>query len=147
MKLSCYNIIVRLVICDSLLHTSSSFTATFCYPPVPSAPPTSVRSYSLNSTSLFLSWSLPPAKHRNGVIKGYNITIAEIGNHTDLDYVSEETHVLINNLKPDVRYTCRIAAFTSVGVGPFSDPTTISPLSGTGTYDPITITQHSQTGK
>ena len=103
-------------------------TPNLCHSPAPSASPTSIASYSLNSTSFFLSWNLPLARYRNGIIRGYNVKIMDISAtiNSELNYISEETYLYINNLNEDVKYTCKIAAYTSVGVGPFSKPIIIT---------------------
>ena len=90
----------------------------------PSAPPQNVITIVINSTAISISWSPPPFLDQNGDIIGYQLTVtnqnrtnssAIVYNVTNITYVAtvlEEFEV----------YNIEIAAQTSVGFGPFSNP-------------------------
>ena len=52
-----------------------------------------------------------------------------------MDYTTDRTHLLLNNLYPDHQYTLRVAAYTNDQIGPFSQLTaeTLGQQSPTGT--------------
>merc|ERR1719264_1538691 len=93
---------------------------------VPSAPPDKVVALILNSTSATLSWSPPPPQHRNGQLLGYFIQIKTNQSvvHSDLRINATTTSITLTNLTLHQIYVIRAVAFTKLGNGPFSAPTT-----------------------
>ena len=74
-----------------------------------------------SSTASRLSWSPPPEEDRNGLILFYTLIL------TDLQF--NTSNILVNTtnvsysftgLQEYARYSCRIAAGTRAGIGPFS---------------------------
>ena len=108
----------------------------------PAAPIAAPINIQLNSTSVFLSWRPPLAQYRNGIIRSYYIHVelnstdeAELHevNSTEnkFEYITQNQHLIMDDLWPFAVYTCRVAAYT-VERGPFSEPLTIVLSDGMG---------------
>ena len=93
---------------------------------VPSAPPDKVSVVMVNSTSATLSWSPPSPQHRNGQLLGYLIQIKTNQSvvHSELRINATTTSITLTNLTLHQVYVIRAVAFTKLGNGPFSAPTT-----------------------
>ena len=92
-------------------------------PPVPSAPPTSVSAFALNSTAITVQWGPVDCIHRNGDITGYSVQYGEVeseGTHTV--NVTGETSTTISGLSTSTNYTYQVAARI---LGQYSNPQTI----------------------
>ena len=89
--------------------------------------PTRVQSLLLNETSLLLSWHSPDALHTNGIIEEYHVQVVSniTGVQTTQVYTTEDTYLLINNLRPNSQYTFRVAAYAGER-GQFPQPLTIN---------------------
>ena len=88
----------------------------------PSAAPQSVTAH-FNATShdsIFLSWDPLPPEDQNGIILGYLINITDISSEDTLQFSSDTHNLTIESLRPYTTYTCLVAAYTSIGMGPFS---------------------------
>ena len=92
---------------------------------VPGEPPLQFMVTVSSSTSAYLTWSPPSVEQQNGIITKYviNMTVQETGEH--LQFMSSTTSLVVNNLRPYRTYEWIIAAATSDGIGPFSDPVTV----------------------
>ena len=103
------------------IHVQANYTIIIHIHVAPTAPPTNIEAHQLNSTSVFLLWRPPLAEYRNGVIQSYYVKFIEVNStEADFQYTTQDQHLLIDNLHPDVMYTCRVAAYT-VGRGPYSE--------------------------
>ena len=73
------------------------------------------------SRSILLSWQPPAYQDRNGIITGYVIELSR--SQEILTFQTENKTLLIDErvIKPFTQYTCRIAASTTPGVGPYSE--------------------------
>ena len=82
----------------------------------------------INSTAIVLRWQPPPPEHRNGVITRYVINITGLSEARQEPYVlyTTKTNTVVGSLHPSYTYTCKVAAETNVGPGPFS--TTVAQL-------------------
>ena len=130
------------------LRVSSSLTLAIIifHASGPTGPPTAIEVHQLNSTSVFVLWRPPLAEYRNGIILGYYVEFIEVNttevNTTEVfdEYTTPDPYLLINNLEPDViiTYTCRVAAYTVGGSGPFSELMMITLNSGS-TYISVSI--------
>ena len=89
------------------------------------AAPIDTEAYQLNFTSIFLSWRPPLAQYQNGIIRGYHVEFTLVNSTEALfQYTTQDQHLLIDDLEPDVMYACGVAAYT-IGRGPFSEPLVI----------------------
>ena len=91
---------------------------------MPSAPPREVQARTLSSSSVVLTWELPPEDQLNGVLRGYlvNVTEAETGHQYQIS-VNSMTYTL-EGLHPFYRYSFIVAAIT-IEPGPFSEVVTL----------------------
>ena len=92
-----------------------------CYITGPSAPPQNVTTMVINSTSIFVFWDPPPFDDQNGSITSYQVNITK-QNTTVVSVMINDTSFIANNLQEFEEYFIEVAAMTSVGLGPFSDP-------------------------
>ena len=77
---------------------------------------------SVNPSSLRVSWQPPPEIDRNGVITGYVIEYTRSGGSSDMVTITSGTTRTISGLVTFVDYSVTVAAMTSNGTGPLSDP-------------------------
>ena len=79
-----------------------------------------VDSISPNSTSLYFSWTPPPAEQRNGIITGYQFRFYNDDLGTDDEVVENitETSITLTSLEIFTVYNVTVAAGTFVGFGP-----------------------------
>ncbi|XP_016388254.1 receptor-type tyrosine-protein phosphatase delta-like, partial [Sinocyclocheilus rhinocerous] len=93
----------------------------------PSAPPQEVKCTSPSSTSILVSWKLPPVELQNGIMTRYTVQYAATeGDDTSLHQVSdippEKYHYLLENLEKWTEYRVTVSAHTEAGEGPESLP-------------------------
>ncbi|XP_055601197.1 roundabout homolog 1-like [Uranotaenia lowii] len=105
---------------------------------VPSLPPTGMEALLLNSSAVYLKWKPPPSKAINGILRTYHILVRGLdlrSNYTkilsNVTINATTPNLMLANLTEGVTYTVSIAAATSAGLGPFSNPATLR-------LDPIT---------
>ena len=93
--------------------------------PVPSAAPTSVRTFSDSSSSITVQWEMVPCIHRNGDITGYSVQYGVVGSgSTQTVSVSGDTRqTTIFGLRPSRTYSIQVTAVNSAGTGLYSAPT------------------------
>ena len=89
--------------------------------PVPTNPPLNFFVQAPMSRLLHFTWQPVPLEYRNGIILGHVINVTSQYDTFTLLYSGPEntTHVAAM-FKPYTVYEATIAAFTQVGVGPFS---------------------------
>ena len=92
---------------------------------VPTSPPRYVKLVPTDSETLYIQWIPPPLDGQNGNIVYYlvNISVSETGNVFELS--PENSTVSVTSLHPFYTYRVVVAAVTMVGVGPFSEGSTI----------------------
>ena len=61
-------------------------------------------------------------EYRNGNIVGYECRITEENGWSDVDTVYSSTEKVFEKLTPYTNYKVQIAAMTSAGIGPYSEP-------------------------
>ena len=88
---------------------------------VPSASPNALNVSFITSTSALLTWTQPLLSEQNGVITGYNISLIDTTTGHEIYLVSHNVSISVDSLNPYTIYQYRIAAFTSVGLGPYSN--------------------------
>lgn len=71
-------------------------------------------------------------QNRNGIIRGYKIQLSwNVHQHLKTFSVDSRNETLLINgtfIKPYQSYFCRIAAFTAIGTGPFSELISVQTL-------------------
>ncbi|XP_063058094.1 receptor-type tyrosine-protein phosphatase S isoform X2 [Engraulis encrasicolus] len=102
----------------------------------PSAPPQDVKCAGASSTSLLVSWQAPPAESRNGELTGYVVRHRVVsvpgveggaggpGAEVKEPQVGpgEAKQLLVTGLEKWTQYQVTVAAATSEGLGPYSEP-------------------------
>ena len=92
---------------------------------VSSSAPTELMTFSIDSTSVLVSWHAPD-EYSNGLLCQYYIEITDINSVSQTSFhASDDTHLLLESLQPDHQYTFRVAAYTTEK-GPFSEPISIT---------------------
>ena len=86
----------------------------------PSAPVKNPVQTGTTSTSISLEWEPPDVSDQNGVIIGYVINATVIDTGEVFQFSTTLTHLILDSLQPYTTYVCRIAARTSIGIGPYS---------------------------
>ena len=93
---------------------------------MPNGVPTRLEAVSINSMSVLLSWHAPDAdEYSNGVLRQYYIEVTDNSSNQKSFYLSDDSHLLVDSLKPGHQYTFRVAAYTTE-IGPFSQPISIT---------------------
>lgn len=87
---------------------------------VPSGPVTNVVVNVLSSDTIELEWDLPEAEDHNGIIISYIVEINAIDTGERFQLTSISSALTVNNVNPFTTYSCRIAARTIAGTGPYS---------------------------
>ena len=109
-----------LVTCYDELHTQiMSFAAA------PAAPPTSVSTSDVTSSSITVQWGLVDCIHRNGDITGYSVlygTVRSGNTQTVLISGGTTAETIIFGLDSVTNYSIEVAAVNSAGIGPYNDP-------------------------
>lgn len=75
----------------------------------------------MNGTTAWLTWDPPPPEHRNGIISGYSVRVANINPSTAAfnELSTDQTAIAVGGLHPFYTYSFTIAART-IAIGPFS---------------------------
>ena len=97
------------------------------FPPVPSAPPTSVSISSASSSSITVQWGAVDCIHQNGDITGYIVLYAiHINGSAESKNVSggDATEAMLTGLVGNATYYIEVAAVNSAGIGEYSNPIT-----------------------
>ena len=101
---------------------------------VPSGAPTRLMTFSIDSTSVLVSWHAPDAdEYSNGLLRQYYAEITDDSSGERSFHVSDNTHLLLDSLRPGHQYTFRVAAYTTEK-GLFSEPISITLPSLRGTH-------------
>ncbi len=74
----------------------------------------------ITSTGLLLSWLPPPDEDQNGIIIAYAVNITTVPTGEVVQLFSNITEFQLKLLRPYTDYRAVIAAYTSVGRGPYS---------------------------
>ena len=81
----------------------------------------------ISDSSFHLVWQSLPAADKNGIIRHYVVNITEVDTGMQFQLTSLATYTSIGSLHPFYTYVCTVAAST-VGIGPFSTPLTVTTL-------------------
>ena len=96
-------------------------------PPAPSAPPTSVSTSDVTSSSITVQWGAVDCIHRNGDITGYSVRYgvqgSAEGDRTVVMASGDSSGGMyeISGLTPSTTYTIEVAAVNSAGTGDYSN--------------------------
>ena len=89
---------------------------------VPSGPPLSVKTVLTDDTNLNVSWEAPDLRKQNGIILSYVIEVITLDSNDTAIMNGTGKSLVLTNLHPFYTYEIMLAASTSAGVGPYSDP-------------------------
>lgn len=87
---------------------------------VPSSPPENPKCNVLSSTSIYVTWSPPPAESQNGKLRGYKVAYLAYDDIYDTDpqtVKSNNQYLTIDNLRKFTNYSVWVLAYTKVGDG------------------------------
>ena len=93
---------------------------------VPSAPPMNLSLVRSDSLSIVVEWRPVPMEYENGIIKGYRL-VYRVKNSENFmsmadDSIYSENIAVLSGLEFNTLYSIRVAAYTRVGSGNFSQP-------------------------
>ena len=93
----------------------------------PSGSPLNLNVRTIDSMTIELAWSEPLLETQNGIIISYIINISVSNTKTSF-VINAMTAAPLNitELHPYYGYSLRVAAVTSQGVGPFSEPVSVT---------------------
>ena len=94
----------------------------------PSSPPLNSSGEVLGPMAVSVSWGPPAPDGQNGIITSYTVLITEVLTNTTTTYQRDgsRTELVVTGLHPYYDYSCAVAAQTSVGLGPFGAPFTVT---------------------
>lgn len=87
---------------------------------MPSSSPESPKCDVLSSTSIYVTWSPPPANGQNGKVRGYRVSYIANDELYDSDMLSVKStnqYLTVENLKKFTNYSIWVLAYTKVGDG------------------------------
>lgn len=88
----------------------------------PSGSPLNISVTSVSSTVISVTWDPPAMYHQNGIIRGYFVQIQSYESNTlDVYNVTNDTEIIVTELKPYSMYYVSVAAYT-IQIGPYSEP-------------------------
>ena len=99
--------------------------ATFVFLIVPTGSPLNFTASVMSSRSANFSWEPPLVHLQNGIIVNYVVNVTVTETEQMLKFSSNMTSLSVATLMPHRTYLCKLAAATSVGVGPYSSPLTL----------------------
>ena len=117
------------------------------FPPAPSAPPTSVSTSDVTSSSITVQWGAVDCIHRNGDITGYSVRYGVQGSGiTQTESVSggATTEATISGLTHSTTYSIEVAAVNSAGTGSYSSSITAETDGERADYHIVICTGSSQ---
>ena len=98
------------------------------FPPALSAPPTSVRTSNITSSTIVLQWGPVECIHRNGDITGYSVRygVQGSGSTQTMSVSGGVTYgTTITGLIPFTTYSIEVAAVNTINTGEYSDPLSV----------------------
>ena len=94
---------------------------------VPSGSPRNVVVTAKSSTSVMVTWDDPLQSNQNGIIVMYTVVYTNLNRSGDqqMNSSTPQRQFLFTGLQEYEEYSFRVAAETTVGQGPFSDPLSV----------------------
>ena len=88
----------------------------------PSHSPLSLQIHMDSLTSILIKWQPPPQEHMNGIIVGYKVNCLtnETRFNLNVNTNASTRAIILGNLIENMSYCIKVAAYTKVGVGPFT---------------------------
>ena len=86
----------------------------------------------LSSLTLVITWDIVPPIDQNGLITMYQVFYEPMHEEAELEAVTVTEQTASFRLLEVTNYSIAVQAYTSVGVGPFSEKFTIKMLNGMG---------------
>lgn len=90
------------------------------YITAPSGSPQMLTVVETGVINITLSWQNPLQEDRNGVILGFVVKLSSVSTRESRELTTVYTSITVVSLTPYTLYECVVAAYTSVGTGPFS---------------------------
>ena len=87
---------------------------------VPSSSPTDLAVTVSSSTEVKIQWNPPPISEQNGMITEYNLSVINTDTDESITLITNLTTFNVGSLLPHTVYRCAVAAYTSVGIGPYT---------------------------
>jgi hypothetical protein len=94
----------------------------------PGLPPSNIIGRNLSTSSLETSWSPPPETSLNGILSGYAISVHRYNGESLVNAPVQfiytcafNTSKLVKNLYIGLKYCVKVAAFTRMGLGNYSN--------------------------
>lgn len=69
-----------------------------------------------------MAWQPPPLQQQNGLIQLYHVVIYTVPTNKSQQLETNETSIEVPDLHPFYLYELMVAAKTSAGMGPYSQP-------------------------
>lgn len=90
----------------------------------PDSAPLHASGIPLDSTSIHITWDPPLSDDHNGVIREYRVNVTQIATEYFTQLVTNQTQIIIEDLKPYHIYHCHVSAIT-VDEGPYTTAITV----------------------
>ena len=100
----------------------------FLFYTVPSGTPRNFLATAMSSTSILVTWDSPLESEQNGNIISYTVAYVNLNRSEDQQISNSSTsqrQMLFTGLQEYEEYSFVVAATTTVGQGPFSDPSSV----------------------
>ena len=81
-----------------------------------------IRPVPLSSTTAYVSWTTPSLIYHNGIIRGYRLKYFLVDQPQNVIVIDagNKTQILLQNLQTLQNYSVQVAAYNSIGIGPYS---------------------------
>ena len=101
----------------------------YFYSTAPASSPSNISAVVLSSTEIMVTWDIIPPIDQNGIITMYEVLYQPLETFNNslpssIFMTTTDTSHLISNIEEFVPYNISVRAYTSVGVGPFSEELT-----------------------
>ena len=110
--------------CKYIVASSNDIRLSYFFFIAPDSAPLHPNGVALSSTSIYITWDPPDLDDHNGVIREYRINVTESETLYFNQHTTNQTKIVISDLKPYHTYHCYVAAVT-VDQGPFTSKVTV----------------------